>query len=64
MLPGIKELTGIELPRNLLVDAILDAFQKITGMDVMQATWSRTEEQTMDRLAAEKYSQSVWNKKR
>ena len=63
-LPGLKELTGVELPVAPLIDAIVHAFQETTGQAVEPQDWKREEQAMIEHLALEKYAQAHWNEKR
>ena len=64
MLPGIKELTGVDLAVEPLVAAIIQVFQEVADFRVEPTDWSPAEKQTIERLTAEKYSRAEWNEKR
>jgi lipoate-protein ligase A len=64
VLPGIKELCGIELERNDLVAAILKAFRRRSGWSLSLEELSSKEIDLQFELKTAKYSQPSWNEKR
>ena len=63
-LPGIRELTGIDLAVEETNTAVLRELVRQTGWDVAGDHWSAREQQGIDRLLALKYTQECWNAKR
>jgi lipoate-protein ligase A len=63
-LPGIRELSGRELSVREVRATILGAFTHQTGWSVVDGDWTEAERQHIADLAAMKYSQDTWNRKR
>jgi lipoate-protein ligase A len=63
-LPGIKELTGVDLSVEVLQEVLLAEFRRETAWDSLPGTWSAEEERTLGELAAQKYGAPEWNDKR
>jgi lipoate-protein ligase A len=63
-LPGVRELSG----RSLCVDetcaALADAWRWETGWAAGRADWSAEERTRVEEVAAGKYGQDAWNRKR
>ena len=64
VLPGIVELTGIEIPNLVLRDAILREFVHDTDWNVKQLDWSMSERMSIDELTEAKYRSHEWNQRR
>jgi len=64
VLPGIKELSGINLESNELVAAVLKAFRSRTGWNLSFEELNRKEIDLQLELKAAKYSQPSWTDKR
>ncbi len=63
-LPGIKELTGLELSVEELLREILGLIQLETGWHAKQAQWSPGEMNAIREKMLEQYGTNVWNEKR
>lgn len=63
-LPGIRELTGVDISSESLNAALREHFMRRTGWQVREADWSCAEQNRIDALIAEKYTQPAWNSKR
>jgi lipoyl(octanoyl) transferase len=63
-LPGIRELTGRDLPVSELIPAIEREFIQETGWTTTPAGWIDTEQKRVENLDQSKYSQAAWNEKR
>jgi lipoate-protein ligase A len=63
-LPGIRELTGRTLLVSEVCLAVRRAFEDKTGWKMAAGTWTEAEQDSIQRLATEKYSQDWWNAKR
>jgi lipoate-protein ligase A len=63
-LPGILDLTGRTLPAGGVAAAVADAFGQETGWTRRDGDWTDAERRRRGELAAEKYSQDWWNRKR
>jgi lipoate-protein ligase A len=63
-LPGIKDLTGVDLSFVPLREAILAHFTTQTGWNVVPSNWTPTETARIAELAPTKYQQEAWNRKR
>jgi lipoate-protein ligase A len=62
-LPGIKELTGIDLFVPDLQVAIRDELQRHTGWEMLEGKWSAEEEDRVETMALQ-YGSVEWNEKR
>jgi hypothetical protein len=63
-LPGIRELTGVELSSKEVMDGIVRTCTKETGWQVQLGQWSETEKNCIQELKDEKYHRAAWNEKR
>jgi lipoate-protein ligase A len=63
-LPGIKELTGVELSVELVQHEILDAFARETGWNPRQAAWTAAEEDGIREKVTCQYGTTEWNGRR
>jgi lipoate-protein ligase A len=63
-LPGLKELTGQDLPAADVADAVATTFARQTGWAVVPGSWSSDEWKRVGELAAQKYASPAWNHKR
>jgi lipoate-protein ligase A len=63
-LPGLRELAGVEISPENLAAAVCDDFQRETGWDVAPGDRTTAERQRVEELAAGKYDQDSWNRKR
>jgi lipoate-protein ligase A len=63
-LPGIQELTGRKIAVDLVCAAVLREFARQTGWEVVKGEWTIAEHQRRVELAALKYGQDSWNRKR
>jgi lipoate-protein ligase A len=64
MLPGIRELTGRCLTVEETCDSVRRSFAARAGWEVAPGEWTDAERQSTEELAAIKYSQDWWNRKR
>jgi lipoate-protein ligase A len=63
-LPGICELTGVNLSASTLGDAVTEQLMKRIGWQLLLSEWTPNERERIEELAAGKYSQPAWNEKR
>jgi lipoate-protein ligase A len=63
-LPGIRELTGIDLDVSRLRVAIVRQLERRACWHVEPGAWSEEEERSRTLLAAERYTADTWNRKR
>lgn len=63
-LPGIRELTGRSLTAVETCVSVRRAFADQTGWEILETDWTASERQAIAALAANKYSQDWWNRKR
>jgi lipoate-protein ligase A len=63
-LPGIRELTGRCLTVAETCDSVRRSFAAGTGWELAPGDWTDAERQAAEELAATKYSQDWWNRKR
>lgn len=64
VLPGIRQLTGKQLTHPEIRSAVRLAFTRDTGWVVVEGEWTAEERKRVEELAATKYSQPLWNRKR
>lgn len=64
VLPGILELTGQHLTVAETCLAVQHAFARQTGWNLVEAEWTAAEQQRLHELAAGKYAQEIWKRKR
>jgi lipoate-protein ligase A len=64
VLPGITDLAGRRLSAQEVCVAIELAFVRETGWMLLPADWTAEERQRLESLAASKYTQETWNRKR
>jgi lipoate-protein ligase A len=62
--PGINDLAGIDISRDLLPGAIVAELQERTGWIFQPGDWTEAEREQVSRLAREKYASDSWNRKR
>jgi lipoate-protein ligase A len=63
-LPGIRELTRVDVSAESLRAALVEHFARRTGWAIKAADWDGTERCRIAALIAQKYSQPSWNRKR
>jgi lipoate-protein ligase A len=63
-LPGIRELSGRSLTVEETCDSVRRAFTEQAGWTIEPEDWTPSERQAVAELAANKYSQDWWNRKR
>jgi lipoyl(octanoyl) transferase len=63
-LPGIQEPSGRCLTVAETCDSVRRAFIEQTGWEIEPGDWTASERQAVAELAANKYSQDWWNRKR
>jgi lipoate-protein ligase A len=63
-LPGIAELTGVDLTPAQLCAAITDCLHAATGWQLVQGQLTLAEVETVARLVRDKYATDRWNHKR
>ena len=63
-LPGIAELSGVNLEGQELVEACVVEFATETGWTIQPSNWSDAERALADELNRTKYSAAEWNEKR
>jgi lipoate-protein ligase A len=64
MLPGIRELSGLDLPEPGLCANLEQAWVRQTGWPLRATDWTDAEWERIQQLAAEKYGRDGWNRKR
>jgi lipoate-protein ligase A len=64
VLPGIRELSGVDLPVADTCAALEQEWARQTGWDLCLAEWTGAERQRIEELVAEKYGRDGWNRKR
>ena len=64
LLPGIRELSGLDLPAARVADSICNVFASETGWTVSREDWADTELDRIEAIAQEKYGSDAWNLKR
>ncbi len=64
ILPGIRELTGQALTAAEICPSVQQAFVRQTGWHLVEAEWTATEQQRLQKLVTSKYTQDSWNRKR
>jgi lipoate-protein ligase A len=63
-LPGIDRLSGKVLAVEETCRAVVDRFTRATGWALTPADWAAAERVRVEELAATKYGQEAWNRKR
>jgi lipoate-protein ligase A len=63
-LPGIRELRGVALAAPRLCTSITQSFARKTGWQLLETEWTSAERQHIEEVAAGKYAQDRWNRKR
>jgi len=63
-LPGIFELTGVEIAPLALRDAVMQHFAAATGWRLESAVWTDDDVRLIESLPREKFSSASWNDKR
>jgi lipoate-protein ligase A len=63
-LPGIRELSGRSLTVEETCDSVRRVFEEQTEWKIEPGDWTPSERQAVAELAANKYSQDWWNRKR
>ena len=63
-LPGIRELSGRSLTREEVCAAVLRRLGEQTGWQMVNGNWDEAERHRVEELAATKYGQDWWNRKR
>ncbi len=63
-LPGLRELSGIELTNDDVRDAILREFVRDTAWIIEPSDWTTPERLSIDVLAETKYRSKEWNERR
>jgi lipoate-protein ligase A len=64
MLPGICDLATFPFTHLEVAGAVAEAFVLETGWQMVLTKWTEQERQRIEVLAADKYSQDAWNRKR
>jgi lipoate-protein ligase A len=64
VLPGVYDLTGIDLAPRQAIDSLLRRLRHDTGWDVIEGEWTQDERIDIDVLIREKYGSPSWNEKR
>jgi lipoate-protein ligase A len=64
MLPGIRELAGVSIAPEELRDAVAEQFARRMGSTLTSEDWGTDEPRRIAELAAGKYTQPAWNRKR
>lgn len=63
-LPGLRELAGVEVSVEQVIDAVVRAFPEATGWELVPTAWTTADEQRIAELVATKYGHPEWNEKR
>ena len=63
-LPGVRELAGVDVSPERLIDAVTRAFPAATGWELTPAGWTAGDEWRIAELVAEKYGNREWNERR
>jgi lipoate-protein ligase A len=63
-LPGLRELTGVELSADSVCRAVAAAFQRETGWRLVPAEWSAGERLATRHVAVMQYGSRAWNERR
>jgi len=63
-LPGIFELTGIDVIPSVLIESIDSQLAAATGWTFEPSVWSAAELRLIERLSREKFGDASWNDKR
>jgi lipoate-protein ligase A len=64
LLPGIRELTGVNLSVESLNAAAIAQLTEQTGWQFVSAEWTARERERIDELTTGKFSSPAWNEKR
>lgn len=64
ILPGIRELTGSVVSSQSLCAAAIEHFTRHTGWELVPSGWEPELHRRIDEIAAGKYMQPAWNRKR
>jgi lipoate-protein ligase A len=64
VLPGIRELSGVDLPVPDTLTALEEEWARQTGWDLRPTDWTAAERRRVEELAAAKYGRDEWNRKR
>lgn len=62
--PGLRELSGVELEGQALSVAIVRHLEDQTGWQVQPGCWTDAEKSDIDKLVLDKYGSKSWNGKR
>ncbi|HEY7157841.1 MAG TPA: biotin/lipoate A/B protein ligase family protein [Gemmataceae bacterium] len=63
-LPGLREQTGLPISPESLCAAAMEHFARRTAWDLVPSEWEPAERHRIEELAAGKYAQPAWNRKR
>lgn len=63
-LPGIRELTRVNLTIEQLQEPIVQSFERATGWRLFAAEWSPAEVATSAQLVRDRYANVEWNQRR
>jgi lipoate-protein ligase A len=63
-LPGIAELTGVDIAPRSLADAIAAAFERRTGWRLLEGQWTDAEMRRRATLSMTRYAAASWNERR
>jgi lipoyl(octanoyl) transferase len=64
MLPGIAELSGVRFGVEEAVGLLTEAFARYASWALIPGDWTEAERRRTQELAATRYSQDAWNRKR
>jgi lipoate-protein ligase A len=64
VLPGIRELSGVEVPLPELCTAICQALARQTGWALLEGDLTETERELTEEMAHGKYAEMAWNARR
>ena len=62
--PGVREISGVELSPELLIEAVTRRFDEETGWRLVFTSWTQEDERRIAEIAATKYGSREWNEKR
>jgi lipoate-protein ligase A len=63
-LPGIRELSGIDLSAKAVADLVLKQLELQTEWKMEEGKWSNAEQEQIQQIREEKYAANEWNCKR
>jgi lipoate-protein ligase A len=63
-LPGIRELTGVQVPPADLAGALREGLARITSWEIRPGDWSPQEHEHREDLLVQRYLEPAWNDRR